>query len=43
MCPNVHTTKRKTHGLIPFDAVRNESRKYIAGLDPIEEWDARMS
>jgi hypothetical protein len=22
--------------------IRNESRKYIAGLDPIEEWDARM-
>jgi radical SAM superfamily enzyme YgiQ (UPF0313 family) len=22
--------------------IRNESRKYIAGLDPIEEWDGRM-
>ena len=22
--------------------IRNEGRKYIAGLDPIEEWDARM-
>ena len=22
--------------------IRNEERKYIAGLDPIEEWDARM-
>ena len=22
--------------------IRNDERKYIAGLDPIEEWDARM-
>jgi hypothetical protein len=22
--------------------IRNEKRKYIAGLDPIEEWDRRM-
>jgi hypothetical protein len=22
--------------------IRNESRKYVAGLDPIEEWDSRM-